>query len=78
MLVLLHGATATYHMGWANDMGRKSNAHNLLLWRLMEYLQAHGIEKFDLGGINTSDLPGISRFKLGTGAIPRVLAGTYF
>jgi lipid II:glycine glycyltransferase (peptidoglycan interpeptide bridge formation enzyme) len=78
MLVLLHGASATYHMGWANEAGRKSNAHNLLLWRLMEHLQAHGVEKFDLGGINTSDLPGISRFKLGTGGVPRVLAGTYF
>ncbi len=78
MLVLLHGATATYHMGWANDMGRKSNAHNLLLWRLIEHQKAQGIEKFDLGGINTADLAGITRFKLGSGAVPRVLAGTYF
>ncbi len=78
MLVLLHGATATYHMGWANDMGRKSNAHNLLLWRLIGHLKAQGIEKFDLGGINMSDLPGITRFKLGSGAVPRVLSGTYF
>jgi lipid II:glycine glycyltransferase (peptidoglycan interpeptide bridge formation enzyme) len=78
MLVLLHGSTATYHMGWANDMGRKSNAHNLLLWRLIEHLKAQGVEKFDLGGINTSDLPGITRFKLGSGAVPRMLAGTYF
>lgn len=78
MLVLLHGATATYHMGWANDVGRKSNAHNLLMWRLMEHLKTQGIEKFDLGGINTVDLPGITRFKLGTGAVPRLLAGTFF
>ena len=78
MLVLLHGASATYHMGWANETGRKSNAHNLLLWRLIEYLKGHGIEQLDLGGINTSDLPGITRFKLGCGAEPRLLAGTYF
>ena len=78
MLVLLHGATATYHMGWANETGRKSNAHNLLMWRLIGHLKAHGINQFDLGGINNSDLPGITRFKLGTGAAARVLAGTYF
>lgn len=78
MLVLLHGATATYNVGWANDAGRKSNAHNLLMWRLIGYLKAQGIEKFDLGGINTTDLPGITRFKLGSGGVPRVLAGTFF
>ena len=78
MLVLLHGATATYHMGWANDAGRKSNAHNLLMWRLIGHLKAQGIEKFDLGGINTTELPGITRFKLGSGGVPRLLAGTYF
>jgi lipid II:glycine glycyltransferase (peptidoglycan interpeptide bridge formation enzyme) len=78
MLVLMHGSTATYHMGWANDTGRKSNAHNLLLWRLVEHLKSCGIEKLDLGGINNADLPGITRFKLGAGGVPRVLAGTYF
>lgn len=78
MLVLLHGATATYNVGWANDAGRKCNAHNLLMWRLIGYLKVQGIEKFDLGGINTIDLPGITRFKLGSGGVPRVLAGTYF
>lgn len=78
MLVLLHGATATYNVGWASNAGRKSNAHNLLMWRLIGYLKAQGIEQFDLGGINTTDLPGITRFKLGSGGLPRVLVGTYF
>lgn len=78
MLVLLHGSSATYHMGWSDEAGRQSNAHNLLLWRLIEHLKARGIERFDLGGINTSALAGISRFKLGSGATPRTLAGTYF
>jgi carbamoyltransferase len=32
----------------------------------------------DLGGVNTRDLPGISRFKLGTGGQAITLAGTYF
>jgi hypothetical protein len=78
MLFLLHGRGATYHMGWSNEAGRKLNVHNLLLWRAMERLQQQGFEQLDLGGVNTRDLPGISRFKLGTGGRVLTLAGTYF
>ena len=78
MLFLLHGRGATYHMGWSNEVGRKLNVHNLLLWRAMAQLQAQGVELLDLGGVNTHDLPGISRFKLGTGGQVLTLAGTYF
>ena len=42
------------------------------------YLQQQGVTDLDLGGINTHDLPGISRFKLGTGGRVLTLAGTYF
>lgn len=78
MLFLVHGSTATYHLGWADETGRKANAHNLLLWRGMEHLRKIGVERLDLGGVNTQALPGISRFKLGTGGQVLTLAGTYF
>ena len=78
MLFLIHGSGATYHVGWADETGRKSNAHNLLLWRGIDYLKKAGIERLDLGGVNTRDLPGISRFKLGSGGRVLTLAGTYF
>ena len=78
MLFLLHGQSATYHVGWSNDEGRRLNLHNLLLWRAMEHLKAQGLNQLDLGGVNTRDLPGISRFKLGTGGQVLTLAGTYF
>ncbi len=78
MLFLLHGSGATYHVGWSDEAGRKANAHNLLLWRGIEYLKKLGIERLDLGGVNTRSLPGISRFKLGAGGRPLTLAGTYF
>lgn len=78
MLFLIHGRVASYHMGWADDEGRQLNAHNALLWQAMAYLQDMGIEVLDLGGVNTHDLPGISRFKLGTGGRAVTLAGTYF
>jgi hypothetical protein len=78
MLFLLHGAVATYHLGWADDMGREVNAHNLLLWRGILQLPECGIEGLDLGGVNTRDLAGISRFKLGAGGKVLTLPGTYF
>jgi hypothetical protein len=78
MLFLIHGRVASYHMGWANDEGRQLNAHNVLLWQAIAYLQGQGMEVLDLGGVNTHDLPGISRFKLGTGGRVVTLAGTYF
>ncbi len=78
MLFLIHGHVATYHLGWASESGRKANAHNLLLWRGIEYLKKLGIGRLDLGGINTRALPGISRFKLGAGGQPLTLAGTFY
>jgi lipid II:glycine glycyltransferase (peptidoglycan interpeptide bridge formation enzyme) len=78
MLFLIHGQVASYHMGWASEEGRALNAHNALLWKAVMYLKAQGIKLLDLGGVNTHDLPGISRFKLGTGGSVVTLAGTYF
>jgi len=78
MLFLIHGSRATYHMGWSNEEGRKLNTHNLLLWRAVEHFHGLRFAHLDLGGVNTHDLPGISRFKLGTGGQVLTLAGTYF
>jgi len=78
MLFLIHGRVASYHMGWADAKGRELNAHNLLLWQAMMHFQKHPVDLLDLGGVNTHDLAGISRFKLGTGGQVLTLAGTYF
>ena len=78
MLFLRHGRSATYHMGWADDQGRRLNIHNLLLWQSLLSLRSQGVARLDLGGVNTRALPGISRFKLGTGGHVLTLAGTYF
>ncbi len=77
MLFLIHGSTATYHVGWSNDAGRATNAHNLLLWRALIALQENGIATLDMGGINTRSLPGISRFKIGSGGAVTTYAGTF-
>ena len=78
MLFLLHGSVATYHMGWSNEAGRDLNAHNMLLWRAMLELPQCGVGLIDMGGVNTEDLAGISRFKLGAGGRVLTLPGTYF
>jgi hypothetical protein len=77
MLFMLHADRATYHIGWANDAARKANLHNLLLWRSLPALRERGVTELDLGVINTRSLPGISRFKLGTGGRAITLPGTY-
>ena len=78
MLFLLHGERATYHLGWSSEDGKKLSAHNLLLWQAVLKLKAKGLRLLDLGGLNTEDIPGIARFKLGTGAKPETLCGTWF
>lgn len=78
MLFLRHGSGATYHIGWADEEGRRLNVHNRLLWQAMLTLRAQDVQWLDLGGVNTRALPGISRFKLGTGGALLTLAGTYF
>ena len=77
MLFLIHGSSATYQLGWTNPQGRALNAHNLILWGAMERLKQQGIVKLDLGGVNTHDLPGISRFKINTGGEVVTYAGGY-
>ena len=77
MLFLIHGSAATYHVGWSNEVGRDTNAHNLLLWRAFEALRERGVRTLDMGGINTRQLAGISRFKIGAGGRVVTYAGTF-
>ena len=76
ILLILHGASATYLVGWSGDAGRRLRAHNLLLWRAAEHLKSAGIHWLDLGGIN-ADAPGVASFKRGMGGELVVLVGGY-
>ena len=67
MLFLIHGAAATYHIGWAAPEGRQAQAHRLMLWQAALDLRARGVLRLDLGPVEAS-APGLARFKLGTGA----------
>lgn len=77
ILVVRHGDTATYLIGWTGAEGRRLRATHLLLWRAMNVLAADGVRRFDLGGINPEMAPGLSLFKRGLGGREYELIGTY-
>jgi hypothetical protein len=77
VLLLRHGAAATYQVGWSGEAGRERHAHNLLLWRGALELRRRGVSWLDLGGVETTHAEGIARFKLGLGGGVTTLAGTY-
>ncbi len=76
IVLLRHGAAATYHAGWTSDAGRRLNAHNLLLWRGALALRKAGAGWLDLGGVGAA-APGVARFKLGVGGAFFTLSGTW-
>ncbi|WP_262693186.1 GNAT family N-acetyltransferase [Kordiimonas aquimaris] len=76
-LFLIHGNSATYHIGWAGERARTINAQNQVLYSGAQTLMERGIQWLDLGGLDTGPQAGIARFKLGMGATPIILAGTY-
>lgn len=77
MLFLIHGTTATYHIGWSGDLGREHNAHNLLLWKAIPELRAANVRVLDMGGVDTQRGAGIARFKIGTGGQVQTFCGTF-
>jgi Acetyltransferase (GNAT) domain len=76
-LFLRHGRDATYYVAASTPDGRARNATNLVLWRACLALKAAGVRHLDLGTVETERSAGLARFKLGTGAAPYELAGTY-
>lgn len=76
-LFLLSGQSATYHIGWSGEQGRAENAQNLVLWHSILDLRSRNISFLDLGGLNTAQLAGLARFKLGLGGTPITLMGSY-
>ena len=77
ILVVRHGAAATYEVGYVSARGRELRAKHLLLWRASELLRHQGVRWLDLGGVATDRAPGIARFKLGLGGEVSTLAGTF-
>ena len=77
ILIVCHGRSATYQIGWSSQEGRETAAHNLLLWEALAVLKGRGITDFDLGGINETQSEGIKIFKDGLGGRSVSLPGIY-
>jgi hypothetical protein len=76
MVFLRHGRSATYFLSWRSG-DHQGSVHNLMMWRAMRFLAGVGVEKLDLGMLDTVNAPGLARFKLGTGAQARRLGNTF-
>lgn len=68
MCFVVHGATASYHLGWASQAAKAKGVHGVMLMRAAQALRAEGVRWLDLGSVDTEAAPGLARFKLGTGA----------
>jgi hypothetical protein len=77
VMILRHGASATYEVGYVSPRGRALRAGHLLLWQAIEALMRKRVRWLDLGGIATDRSPGIARFKLGLGGTVATLPGTF-
>jgi hypothetical protein len=73
---VVHGTSATYHLGWGSEAARARGVHGLMLTHAARALAAEGVRWLDLGAVDTEGAPGLARFKLGTGARLRPLGAT--
>jgi len=77
LLILIHGTSATWQIGWTNEAGRAARAHHALLARSAVHLAGRGVTALDLGLAGASAPPGIARFKAASGATLTTTAGTW-
>lgn len=59
------GNTGIYLLGASNEIGMKNKASYLLQWEMIKWLKLMGCQRYDLGGINLEDNPGVYHFKSG-------------
>ena len=77
VLLVRHGAAATYEVGHVTPRGRALCAKHLLLWQALLRLAEQGVRCLDLGGVDGERAPGLACFKLGLGGEIATLAGTF-
>lgn len=77
IMILCHGQSATYQVGWQLPAGRTFCAHHRLLWDGALYLKHEGVKSFDLGGVNDGTAEMVKRFKNGMGGKLHILPGLY-
>lgn len=76
MCFVVHGTSASYHLGWGSETARAVGVHQVMLTQAAEALWAEGVRWLDLGSVDSERAPGLARFKLGTGATLKRLGAT--
>ncbi|MFN3454162.1 MAG: hypothetical protein ACK41T_04325 [Pseudobdellovibrio sp.] len=71
ILITFHGQGATYRASFNTDLGRRKNAHYLLIWHAILELKSRNLEFLDLGGFLENEAPHVDHFKQGLN--PQVL-----
>ena len=59
------GDSAIYVLGATSDKGLDAKGSYLLQWTLIQWLKERGVRRYDLGGINPQQNPGVYHFKRG-------------
>ncbi|MDQ7822528.1 MAG: peptidoglycan bridge formation glycyltransferase FemA/FemB family protein [Candidatus Eremiobacteraeota bacterium] len=77
IVMIKHGLTCTYLLGWNGPEGRAIHANNYLLWNAIVEMKRRGCKWLDLGGLDEKSTPHITRFKRGVGGMEYKLAGEY-
>ncbi len=71
------GTNGIYLFGATSEPGRQLNAGHYLMWHAILHCKASGLRQFDLGGIDATANPSVTRFKLRTGGSEIAAPGPY-
>ncbi len=78
ILIVPYGDVCEYIVGAVNDIGKKYNAGQFLIWNAICEMKKIGYKWFDVGGANPERTPsGIFHFKEGINGIPYRLIGEW-
>lgn len=73
----ISGSTAVYLFGATLPVGRKLNAGYFLTWQAYDFARKHGVDWYDLGGIDAEANPMVTEFKCRAGGRELLAAGPY-
>jgi len=77
VLIVGHGDTCTYLVGWTSEQGRHLQANSFLLWQAMLRFRELGYHFFDVGGLGGRTTRGVEEFKKGLQGQEYSLIGEY-
>ena len=59
------GETGIYLLGATNEIGMQNKSAYLLQWEMIKWLKEKNFTRYDLGGIDPENNPGVYKFKIG-------------